>query len=412
MRFERVETTHGTPLYVYHMPHARRVATGILVFVGGRDEDDPADAGLTHACEHMVFEGNARLGTSLEISEEIETFGGSTNANTSQERTFFYQIAPFSEFHVSVKSLASMLTLSLFRPENIGTEMERICQEIRERNDNHGTFCGKLLRRAVFGNHPNARDVIGSEETVRAFARDDFLRWQKRFYHPGNYAFIVVGNISASEAERVFNNEYFGENAGPINIHPVVQEITGSRLRTSAERDVKQAHTFLGIAIGGTKDSDTQLLDFFASMVGGGMSFPLFQEVSGKRGLCYSVSAGVGESVDRSTFAVSVSTDPGKIHGATACIIEVLMRSRNDAVLFKKAQRSVLGHNALAFEKLSSVFSSAVSDLVFLGTPRSPDEISREIASFTLDEITVAVERHLVPEKFSYAHIVPKGTVL
>src|SRR3989344_1762959 len=131
MKFESAMTSHGAPLYVFSMPQVQSIAVGVLVFAGTRDESWPKEAGIAHALEHMVFQGNARLGNSQAISAEIEDTGGMVNAWTAKEMTFYHRVVPDHAFGVAAQSLASQLSASLFRQADIDKEMKNVVEEIK-----------------------------------------------------------------------------------------------------------------------------------------------------------------------------------------------------------------------------------------------------------------------------------------
>lgn len=410
MKFERAETKHGAPLYVFPMPYLQSVAVGVLVFAGSRDEICPREAGLAHAFEHMVFQGNSRCGNSKEISEEVEIEGGMVNAWTSSEMTFYHCLVPDWAFEIAARSVASQVTSSLFRPEDVTKEMKNIVQEIRKTHDDPARYCAHLFRQAIFGSHPLGKRVLGSEETVSAFTRDDFLHWQERFYHAKNYVFLAAGNVMLQNAVRVFEGLPFRALARNRNARQPIFEIAGAVQRAVEERDIKQAHVCLGAAIGPATSRETRLLETYEAMIGGGMSSPLFQEVRDKRGLCYSIGANASRSTDRGTFRVSVGTDPNRLHEATDCIKEVLWSCRNDGGLLENAKRRIRGQHAISFSSPSYVLQSAAYEVGLSIEPNSPDEIQREIEGHTIEEVAAAVEKRLRPENLTHTSIVPRGT--
>lgn len=409
MAFQKLETRHGVPVYVFPMPHVQSVAVGVLVFAGSRDEIYPHEAGLAHAFEHMVFQGNTRLGSNKMIAEELEAHGGSVNAWTWNEMTFYHRVAPDYAFDVAVNSIASQITDSLFRPEDITKEMKNIVQEIRRSFDNPASFCGHLFDKAIFGNHPLGKIVLGSEETVSKFTRDDFLLWQNKFYYAGNYVFLVVGNIDSSTALKVFDRVALLSISRARNTRPLIAEISGAVPKIVAEREIEQAHIHLGTPIGPASETESKLLEFYTYMLDGGMSFPLFQEVRDKRGLCYAVSADVLRWSDRGVFQVYVGTDAARVNEATDCVKEVVWNYRRDEALLERTKKMINGRNAISFSNPSSVLQRAAVDVVFSGSPQSPEEIRQEIDGFMIDEIAAVVEKYLRPENFSYAYVIPKG---
>lgn len=409
MKFESAVTSNGMPVYVFPMPQVQSVAVGVLVFVGTRDESWPKEAGIAHAFEHMVFQGNKRLGNSQAITAEIENIGGVVNAWTSKEMTFYHRVVPDHAFGVAVESLASQLTTSLFRQADIDKEMKNVVEEIKRASDHAAGFSQRIIDEVVYGSHPLGKGTLGFKEAVIGFKTEDFQSWQTRFYLPKNYVFLAVGNVTLEKVLAIVNGISFGENSGEKNARPFISEITQPERVRVVERDIQQANVCMGMAVGSSADRATKALELYSTMLRGGMSFPLFQEVRDKRGLCYSVDSDVSSWSDRGIFQIYVGTDMARVEEAVNCIKNVVWDYRNDELLFQRAKGLLLGRNAIRFCNPSTILTQAAFDVVVSGKPKSPEEISREIQSIPLADVTAAVERYLTPDNFSYAYIVPKG---
>jgi len=413
MRFEHTVTRHGSPLYVFPMPHVGSVAVGVLVFAGTRDEKWPHDAGLAHALEHMLFQGNKRLTSSREITEEIEIEGGGVNAWTAKEMTFYHRIVPASAFEVAVNSLCSQMTTPLFREVDVVKEMKNVVQEIRRAYDSPASFCQRYFDCVVYGTHPLGKDTLGTEEAVLAFRNSDFHIFHTLYYHPKNFVFIVAGNTTLSEAERAFNSADFGMSTRcGKNERPKSALLNTLPSSEVVEREnVQQANVCFGVHIGPSDDPDTKALGFYSAMLDGGMSFPLFQEVRDKHGLCYAVSADITPWTDYGMFRLYIGTAPDRVSEAVECIHGVVQRCSHDEVLFEKARKYLLGSNAISFSSPSAVLSRAAQDIVFSGKPKSPAEIEQEIREQTLAGVQQAVGRYLEHrDHYSYMYVVPQGT--
>ncbi|HEY4519894.1 MAG TPA: pitrilysin family protein [Candidatus Paceibacterota bacterium] len=412
MKFERTVTKSGAPLFVFSMPHVENLAVGVLVNAGTRDEVWPKEAGIAHALEHMVFQGNARLFDSLSVSSEIETIGGMLNAWTTKEMTLYYNVVPKDSLQISADSIGSMLNTSLFRPENIATEMKNVVQEIKRANDSPDGFCRDMFEEVLYGQHPLGKRTLGTEESVLAFGRNDFLAFMKRLYYPKNCTFIVVGNTTLEEAEKAFDSAFpsaHGPNTKHAREH--ASSIVSAKKHGVFERDIKQANVCLGVTIGAGRDLDTEALEFFKAMIDGGMSFPLFQEVRDKRGLCYSIGADITPWSDCGQFQIYVGTNAETMDEAIHCIHEVMKNSSNDAHLFARAKTYLLGSTAISFTSPAAILQHAATDIAFLGTPRSPAEIRNDIEKQTPEGVLGAVQKHLLdPASYSYAYVVPPGT--
>jgi predicted Zn-dependent peptidase len=412
MQFKSAVTEHGIPLYVLTMPSVESVTTGLLVAVGGRDEKWPRQAGMAHAFEHMVFKGNRRLKTSQTLMAEIEASGGKLNAETDAEYTFFYRIMPSHALGTAIRSLASQVSTSLFRDKDIKSEMKNIVEEIKMYDDRPKHVCEEAFQELIYGSHPLGRSILGSIGSVESFTRKDFIEWRRRFYHPQNYALLVVGKATIKEALSLVNGESFGNDNGNAEEEKVVPMIRQKEKMKVIIRDIKQANIYLGTAIGAAKSVDTKALILYTYMIGGGMSFPLFQEVRDKRGLCYGISAEVNKRSDLSHFYVSLGTDVNRMEEAIGCIEMIIKKHKNNKVLFNKAKDFMLGRMAINFSGPETILRQAALDISCGMTPMSPEEMMKEMRGINLSEVTEAVERYLNPKNFSYAYVVPNGTTI
>jgi len=411
MRFERVTTKHGIPLYVLSMPHVMSVASGILVFAGSRDEKWPQQAGLAHATEHMLFQGNSHKPNSLLITEEIEAEGGDLNAWTSSEMTFYHNVVPDFAFATSIRSLAHEVTSPLFEESEIRKEMLNILEEFKRSNDSPSRVASEVFQKIAYGNHPLSKRTLGIEETVKNFKTEDFLRWQKQYYHPANYAGIVVGNVTPAQALEVFNEHHFGRTGGAPRTLAIDHAHTPPATKV-VEKDIEQANICLGTTIGPGRDPQSKALEIYSTMLSGGMSFPLFQEVRDKRGLCYAIRSDITRWSDRGIFEVYVGTDKNRITEAVDCIKDVVWKCKDDEQLFEKAKKASLGGLCVGFNSPGGIIGNAAAEIIFSGAPKTPEEMRKEIESIQFSDVTKAVEQYLNPEKFSYALVVPKGTVV
>ncbi len=411
MQFEQTTTRHGSKLFVFPMPHVESVAVGVLVFTGTRDEAWPKEAGIAHALEHMVFHGNDRHPDSKSVAAEIEDVGGRLNAWTSKEATFYHRVVPKNAFAIAVNSLASQVRAPLFRNDDIPKEMQNIVQEIKRAYDAPAGQCFRVFDSMIYGDHALSKETLGTGESVLGFASEDFKAFHERHYHPQNFLFIAVGNTTLSEAELFFDTAAFGTQSWKPGTIRIPEPVTMCGRTKSIERDIKQANVCTGTLIGPSTD-DTKALGFFCTMLDGGMSFPMFQEVRDKRGLCYAIDVDLTLRSDHGIFYVYIGTEHSRVEEALACIHDVIIASVGDERLFEKARTNLLGKNAVRFTSPDSVLSQATGDILNFGKPQSPAEIRAEIESYSAQQVFEVVERHLLDwNRYSTVRVIPQTTV-
>lgn len=407
LSYKVLKLSNGAALYVLSMPWVKTVGLGVHVNVGTREEVWPEQAGLAHAYEHMVFHETELFADSKAMAEYIEAVGGMLNAFTWNELTCFLNCLPAEEKTRGFEILSQQLRKSLFLPERIRLEMESIIHEIHRKNDNPQSFLEDVFFKILCGKHPLGKSAGGLEESVRAFQKEDFLNWQKKFYHPGNFTFVAVGNIKAEEAELYFE-EYFPEKAAKP--HNRKSKLISELARDATiEKEIEQAHMMMGAIIPGKGKRDSAVLSLFRTMISGGMSFPLFQEVRDKRGLCYQIHAEIHPLSDNGIFNIYIGTSPDKVDEAADCIIKVIQESKNSQKLLEKAKKSIRGKLAFQFESPQSILQSSLLDILYQGKPRGYDEIIKEIGSITIEEVKEAVNRYLDPARIVKVTLLPRG---
>jgi len=408
LNFSETKTKSGVSLWTLSSPNYNSVAVGVIIKCGTRDEIWPKEAGIAHALEHMHFQGTESFPSSMKLTEYIEETGGRMNAFTNNERTFYFSRVPAGHAERAVCVISEQINKPIFPEEKIPIEMKNIIQEIGRRNDNPQGYLWMLSQKFIYNNHSLARDVLGIEESVSAFTRDNFLAFKKRYYDPSNYVFIAVGDIEENEALKLFD-KYFEEKS---KIEPNNRK--NEKVKTRPEKqfienkDVNQLHISLDALIGEGKDNTSLYLEFFRDMISGGMSFPLFQEVRDKRGLCYSIGASITKRSDIGCFSIYVGTDHKRCKEAISATLEVIEKFKSDEGLLEKVKNLKLGQLMLKYEDTQQIITMAVNDILFLGKPRGFEELKKEIEEVTIENVEESVKKYLNPESIFTTMLAPR----
>ena len=408
LNFHKLETKSKSPLWIFPQPSANSVAFGVLIFAGTRDENWPKEAGIAHALEHMHFQGTKKFPSSAKLSGYIEEVGGRLNAWTWKEMTFYHVYLPAEYARRGVEILSQQIKASIFPEVKIGIEMKNIIQELRRRNDNPSSYIYRVSNELMYGDHPLGKDTLGTEESVSAFKRDDFFNFKNRYYNSNNMVFVAAGNIDDKNVTELFN-EYFEFVPGEKNIRKSDELPPNSSKLKIEKKDIEQVHLILSSTAGAAISQDASNLELFGYMLSGGMSFPLFQEVRDKRGLCYEIHGGLNKWSDVSNFNIYIGTDPKRYKEAVDATLEVIQESRSDKVLLERAKALRIGRLALNFENMSNVIGTAASDITFLGAPRGYKQIKSEIEKVTIGDIKKSVDRYLSKDEMFRAMLVPQG---
>lgn len=413
MEWQKFETAIGSPLYVCEMPWRQGVSSAVVIKAGTRDEEWPKEAGLAHALEHMLFQGAGKFRNSLEFAADIELTGGNLNAFTSKEGVACLNVVPSEDFERALLNLSQQISAPIFPEGKIQKEMSAILQEINMYNDRPDFRTDIIFEEALYHGHPLERCSLGEAEIVKNFCRDNFVKFFNRFYHPANFAFVVAGAINAPTAEHLFNHifqRHLFERTGrtvsvlrPTNFPDIynLQQVV-------EKKDIEQAHIQFGWLMPPASSRETFVLKFFREMIGGGMSFPLFQEVRDKRGLCYTVQAPIDSFSDAGSFSIYIGTNIGKVDEAIKVSLDVIRASAANSDLLEAVKKMMSGRMRLQFENPTASFTRALGDITRGNEPESLDSLLRKINSVTIEEIEAAVNKYLISGKMTKAMILPR----
>jgi len=290
------------------MPLVKTVSVGIWVDAGARDET-PEINGVAHMLEHMAFKGTERR-NALAIAEEIEAVGGHLNAFTSREQTAYYARVMGEDVGLALDILSDILQHSVFDPAELEREREVIIQEIGQSEDTPDDIIFDHLQETAYPAQPLGRPILGSIDRVTNMGRGDLQGFMGRFYHAPTMVLVAAGAVDhdrlVAEAGRLLG----GLAQTPRPPQQAASYAGGER---RVERDLEQAHVAVALPGVAFDDPDYYAMHVYATVLGGGMSSRLFQEVREKRGLAYSVYAFPSSYRDGGMMTVYAGTGGEKL---------------------------------------------------------------------------------------------------
>ena len=319
----RTAIPSGPQVFTEVIPAVRSVSVGVWVPIGSRHET-PATAGATHFLEHLLFKGTQRR-SALDIAADIECLGGEINAFTTKEYTCYHVRLLDEHLDVAIDVLADMLGSSLLRSSDIEAERGVVLEEIAMSEDDPLDLGRTELERELFGTHPLAGPVAGTAHSVATMRTAALRGHYRRYYTPDNYVITVVGNAShravVSSVTRAFGLADAPVRAPKISKPPTAPRTRKARVGKAFEQvNLLRAHS--GPARGDERRYSMAVLH---TILGGGMSSRLFQEVRERRSLAYSVNAFRASYSDAGVFGVHAGCAPEKLD-QTREVIEAVLR--------------------------------------------------------------------------------------
>jgi predicted Zn-dependent peptidase len=381
--------TSGLPIVSLQMPGTRSV-TLLVAFDAGARTEHPEENGMAHFLEHLVFKGGETYATYRDVNETAERLGAQLNAYTSHDIVAFH-ITCRSE---AVMEAADLLTDFVGRAHIDGDELERergvVIQEIARSDDQPSSVADKLLDRAVYGEHPLGRAVLGPADHLRSFSRDGILAFRERRWAPDRGGAFLAGDLSHVDPDRV--DELFARFPARDD-PPAADPAPEFEHRVAVEqRDTNQSHLRLHWRppIEPPDRKQRAALAVYSTLLGGSMGSRLFDEIREQRGLCYAIRSYGYSHSDTASLDVSSGLQSDNCVEAYRRIREIVADLAENGPRDGEVERArayAAGSAVLALESTGAVARRAAGEKVTFGEISSPDETIAALDAVTAEDV-------------------------
>ncbi|MDX5931266.1 M16 family metallopeptidase [Acidiphilium acidophilum] len=301
-----VQITHldsGLTILTERMERVETVSFGAYAGVGTRHETAPEN-GVSHFLEHMAFKGTEKR-NAVEIAEAVEDVGGHINAYTSREQTAYYVKMLKDDLPLGIDIIGDILCHSTFDANEFERERGVILQEIGQANDTPDDIVFDHFQQAAYPGQPMGWPTLGTEAIIKSLSPDVLQRYMRAHYTPKNIVVSASGKLDHQQVVDLVS-EHFADLPNATQTPPVPGIYGGGEYREI--RDLDQAHLVLGFPAVGYSDPDFHAAMLLSTLLGGGMSSRLFQEIREKRGLVYSIYSFALPNNDAGLFGIYAGT--------------------------------------------------------------------------------------------------------
>ena len=350
------------------VPGAQSASVSFSVAVGSRDESN-GHFGSTHFLEHLLFKGTKRR-TALDIAIAFDSVGGSSNASTGKEHTSYYARVQDSAVPLAIDVIGDMLTSSVLDPIEFENERTVILEELAMNEDDPQDVAHEAFAEAVLGTHELGRPIGGTEETINAVTRDAVWEHYRANYRPQDLVVAAAGGIDHDRVVRLVEQSLLDAGwdlslaASPRERRALepAQIPMGRKLQV-IHRPIQQSNVLIGCQGLIGQDDRRYAMAILNTVLGGGMSSRLFQEIREKRGLAYSVYSFNQGYSDGAYFGLYAGCSPAKTTEVTRLMLEELDKLANSGITADEltlAKGNINGGLALKFESTQARMSRLV----------------------------------------------------
>lgn len=433
-KYRKSVLPNGVAVLTEAHPTSRAVTCGVWVERGTRHELKN-EAGLAHFVEHLVFK-RTRKRNAYEISRDMEAVGGDLNAFTSRENTAFVTHALSEHAELSIDILADLVCQPSFVASDVEKEKQVVIQEIHMAEDQLEDIIFDNFFESFYPTSALGKPILGSVASIEEMERKTVVDFHRRQYTAENMIVSVAGNIEHNEIvdlvghylrvaapakSKASAKSAPSSKAKALSIKsskPTPKPLPGpnspevlsdsillsppvpARFREVIRRPSEQVHILVGYPSINFRDPHRFEATVVNTLLGGGMTSRLYQEVREERGLVYSIFSQLTTFADTGMELIYASTEPKN----APTVIEIIMRElrrlkkngikRADLDLFKT---QVKGSILLGADDIESRMNSlAVNEMMF-GRYRSVDEVVRDVEKVTLDSVHEYIESKFLP---------------
>jgi predicted Zn-dependent peptidase len=393
----------GVRVVTEAMPSVRSVALGLWVRTGSRDET-PAQAGVSHFLEHLLFKGTERH-SAIEISELFDGMGAATNAATGKETTHLH--ARFLDEHTeeAFDLMGEMLLAPALPPDEIDSEREVVLEEIAMYEDEPQDRVHDVLAEALYGDTPLGRRVLGKAEVIGGIPVPDIADYHGARYTAQNIVVSAAGHVDHARIVELSERVLAGARTGGDVAANGKGAAEQARL-SFYPKETEQYHICFGGPGIARADERRFTLGVVDTIFGGSVSSRLFREVRERRGLAYSVGSYTHEFVDRGFVAMYVGTRADNVAEACEIIGRELVKLRDEGVgeeELTRAKEHVKGRMVLGLEASGARMGRLARSILFDIPLLSLDEMLERVDAVTTGEVAELAQELYDPANLAAA---------
>lgn len=365
--FEEYNLDNGLHVILHNDPSAPVVVTSVMYHVGAKDEN-PDRTGFAHFFEHLLFEGteNIKRGEWFKI---VTSNGGVNNANTSDDRTYYYEVFPSNNLELGLWMESERMMHPVINQIGVDTQNEVVKEEKRTSFDNrpYGNIL-TVVKENMFKNHPYRWNTIGSMEHLDAATLEEFQAFNKKFYTPNNAVLVVAGQIDFAQTKE-WVKKYFGPilRGEDLKRQTFTEEpITQTIKATYQDPNIQIPMLVASYRTPSMKTRDARVLNLISSYLSDGKSSKLYKKIVDQKKMALQIGA-VGFSQEDYGMYIIYGLPMG-----TSTSVDLLKEIDEEIV---KIQTNLISEKD--YQKLQNTF-----DNQFVNTNASVEGIAENLAKF------------------------------
>ncbi len=378
---------NGLTVITEEMQHIRSISVGIWVKTGSRDED-PQWNGISHFIEHMVFKGTKHR-SAEDIARQVDSIGGNMDAFTAKECICFNVKVLDEHLPIAMDVLSDLVLNPVFDVKDIGRERGVILEEIKMDEDNPDYLVHEIFTQNFWKDHPLGKPILGTKETVKTFEQQVvFDTYQQRF-NPGNLIIAAAGNINHQRFVDLVTKHFQHMQAGSNGFHSHPPKVV-PRIVMRNKKSLEQVQICIGVPCHPIAHEKRYASYILNTVLGGGMSSRLFQNIRERQGLVYAIYSDLNPYRDTGCLGVYAGTSRTSASRVVESIIAEFRNLKSGPVPEEELRRckdQLKGSLMLSLESSTARMSNLARQEMYFDRFYSLDELIERIESVTADDL-------------------------
>jgi len=397
----RTVLPNGLIVITEEMQHLRSISIGLWIKTGSRDEELPWN-GISHFIEHMVFKGTSNR-SAEEIARQVDSIGGNMDAFTAKECICFNIKVLDEHLPIALDMLGDLVLNPVFTAEDIGRERGVILEEIKMDEDSPDYLVHEIFTQNFWKDHPLGKPILGTKDTVRKFERDPVQEFYKQRFVPGNLIICAAGNLKHEHfvdlAARHFasmkpmKNGFYSSQPGIV-----------SRIILRNKKALEQVQICLGVPSHRMAHEKRHASYILNTLLGGGMSSRLFQNIRERQGLAYAIYSDLTPYRDTGCLSVYAGTSRESAVKVVLSVVSEFRKLKSESVPedeLRRAKDQLKGSLMLSLESSTARMSNLARQEMYFDHFYGLDELIEKIESVTAADLQELSNEFFRPESIA-----------
>ncbi len=379
--------SNGLKVITEYMPHVRSVSAGVWIGSGSRHETAKQN-GISHFIEHMLFKGTTHR-TAEQLAREVDSIGGNLDAFTAKELVSYNVKVLDEHLNRGVDIISDLVLNPLFQEADIEKEKGVILEELKMEVDNPEYLIHEMYCSTFWHGHALGRSILGTKDTIRSFTAPVLREYYAETYAPSNLLITAAGHLSHEEMVDLVRERF---ERLPTRPHAEVppQPRTYANIKLKDKRSLEQTHLCMGVPSYPLPHARRFACYVLNTILGGGMSSRLFQNIRERQGLAYAVFSELNAYRDSSSLIVYAGTSTESAPRVVESILKEFRRMKEESLPedeLRRAKDHLKGSLMLSLESTSSRMANLARQEIFFGRFYTLDQLADLVEAVTAEQV-------------------------